>query len=229
MGDGRDGRTSDPGSRESDAGPARAPSQPPVPLEWAVASATHPNERESGDHCLVRSAPGGTLLAVVDGLGHGDEAAEAARLATTTMRALVGQPVADIVRQCHNALLGTRGAVATLVWLDWTSATLTWIGVGNVEGLLLRPTAAGQTRREAVMLRGGVIGYQLPPLAASVQRVVPGDTLVLATDGIRDDFSAGITAVHAPVQVLADEILARSGVGSDDALVLVARIMEEPW
>jgi len=52
--------------------------------------------------------------------------------------------------------------------------------------------------------------------------VAPGDLLIFATDGIREGFAEGLPTDATPQQ-LADQILARSGKGTDDALVLVAR------
>jgi phosphoserine phosphatase RsbX len=98
-----------------------------------------------------------------------------------------------------------------------TSGELTWLGVGNVEGTLVR--SGGGT--DSILLFGGVVGYTLPPLRPSITTVEAGDTLVLATDGIRSGFLQGLDTEVAP-QSLADRILADHGKQSDDALVLVA-------
>ena len=65
---------------------------------------------------------------------------------------------------------------------------------------------------------GAIEGY------ASEVSVAPGDTLVFATDGVRHEFTAEIS-ISEPPQRLADQILARFGKGTDDALVLVARYL----
>ena len=49
-----------------------------------------------------------------------------------------------------------------------------------------------------------------------------GDTVILATDGIRDGFADGLAVAGTP-QMMADAILAKHAKGNDDALVLVAR------
>jgi phosphoserine phosphatase RsbX len=73
---------------------------------------------------------------------------------------------------------------------------------------------------------GGVVGYQLPRLRPSEIPVAPGDTLILATDGVEHGFADGLDLLQPP-QELADGILAGHGRGSDDALVLVARYLGE--
>jgi negative regulator of sigma-B (phosphoserine phosphatase) len=96
--------------------------------------------------------------------------------------------------------------------------------VGNVEGLLLRADPAIAPAREVLLLRGGVVGYQLPHLAEAVLPVTPGDLLVLATDGVRAEFVADARPGERP-RLLADRLLRAYARGTDDALVLVAEIL----
>lgn len=73
------------------------------------------------------------------------------------------------------------------------------------------------------MSYGGVVGHHLPrvhPRAAVP--IEPGDTLVLATDGI-DPTKIGDVDRMASAQANADRIMADGRKGTDDALVLVAR------
>lgn len=191
-------------------------------LEWGVAVRALPTERKSGDVHVVRPFVGGGLVAVVDGLGHGEEAATAARLAAATLAHHAGDSVIALVRRCHEALARTRGAVMTLGAFNTADATLTWTGVGNVEGVLVRAAPDASNPRERVVLRGGVVGYELPLVRATVVPVLRGDMLVLATDGIRMDFVDWVN-VREPPQRLADHLLAEFGKDDDDALVLVAR------
>ena len=194
----------------------------PLAIEWASAGAALEGEVESGDVHVVAGFDGGVLVGVIDGLGHGPEAAEAAREAARVLEELAGEPLSTLVEQCHQALRKTRGAVMTLASFDERAATMTWIGVGNVEAILLRSGRADPSTREGVALRGGVVGYHLPTLRESSLPVSYGDTLVLATDGIRSGFVAGLAGQGTP-QEIADAILARYSRGSDDALVVVAR------
>ncbi len=193
-------------------------------IEWGVAARALPGQTVSGDLHLVKPFFKGVLLAVVDGLGHGDEATVAAQLAVTTLERNAEESILPLVNRCHEALRMTRGVVLTLASLRSGEGTLSWLGVGNVEGRLLRADPKTNPQSESVLLRGGVVGYQLPALRASVQPICPGDLLVLATDGIRAGFAQGL-ALGDPPQQIADGILARHLKGNDDALVLVARIM----
>ena len=55
--------------------------------------------------------------------------------------------------------------------------------------------------------------------------IMRGDTLILATDGIRSDFLGALLPQGDPPQALADHILARWSKQTDDALVLVVRYL----
>ena len=189
-------------------------------------------ERESGDVHVIAGFPHGVLVAVIDGLGHGTEAAVAANEAARILSAGAGGQLVDLVAECHEALRKTRGAALSVASFDARTSAMTWLGVGNVEGILLRADPAAAPSRENVPLRGGVVGYQLPALRPASLPVSRGDTLVLATDGIRSAFVAdlagrgGAAALRSSPQEVADSVLARHGRGSDDALVLVARWLE---
>lgn len=192
-------------------------------LDYGVAAQALPGQRVSGDQHVVKQFRGGALVAVIDGLGHGDEAAFAAAIAARTLEDHAEEPVIALIERCHAGLRRSRGAVMTLASLRDADGMMSWIGVGDVEGVLLRCNAAPDTRREFIIGRSGVVGQQLPPLRASAVRVHRGDLLVLATDGIRSSFAGTIVGTEPP-QPFAARILAQYAKTTDDALVLVARL-----
>jgi len=189
-------------------------------LHWAAASKALQGESVSGDTSVVAQYPGGILIAVVDALGHGPEAAFAAKVAATTLEHYAGTPVVPLARRCHDMLVKTRGVVAGIATVDLRSSTLTWISIGNVEGLLIR--AGGKGARVAVVQAGGVLGYKFPRIAADAAIPLgPGDRLIFTTDGVREEFMEGIPPDGPPTR-LADLLLDRFSKGTDDALVLAA-------
>jgi len=191
-------------------------------IDWAVATAALEGQDESGDLHVVHSFPGGALVAVIDGLGHGPEAAVAARHAAAVLDNHYEEPVVSLLERCHDTLRGTRGAVITLASFRTDGPTLSWAGVGNIEATLLRAEPGRRRPRESVMLVGGVPGHQLPSLRATEVEVSPGDTLVLSTDGIRPGYMDTV-GPEQPPQEIAERLLSDFGKGTDDALVLVAR------
>lgn len=192
-------------------------------LEWGWAGSALEAD-ESGDRHVVASLPHGALVAVIDGLGHGPEAAQAARLAAEILLADPTLPIKELIERCHEGLRGTRGAVMSLAALDAHASTLEWFGVGNVEGLLFHWDTDGRQSHQAIRARGGVLGFRLPPTATATVPILPGDCLVLASDGIRSDFTSEIPLTWEP-QAIADWLLQRHGLTSDDALAFVARYL----
>jgi serine phosphatase RsbU (regulator of sigma subunit) len=198
------------------------PCAPTSPLlEWGVATAVRSGEAVSGDAHLVCPFPGGALLAVVDGLGHGRDAAAAAAQAVQVLRAHARDSMLALVRRCHETLIGTRGVVMSVARFDAEEHTLAWLAVGNVRGALLRADPRAVPRTEALLARSGVVGLQLPILQASVTTVAPGDLVLFATDGVDPGFAEHV--VPARPQALAERLLEKHARRTDDALVLVGR------
>jgi serine/threonine protein phosphatase PrpC len=196
----------------------------PTLIDWGVAALALAGETASGDLHLVKPVGTAVLLAVVDGLGHGADAALAARAAVTALERHAGEPATQLPQRCHEVLLGKRGVVLSLALLDHAQRSMTWLGVGNVEGVLLRAHPETRPDRESLVTVPGIVGSELPRLRVTATPVSPGDTLILASDGVRSGFTDAIPR-DAPPQQLADQILARHSKGTDDALVLVARYL----
>jgi hypothetical protein len=185
-----------------------------------VAARPIAGEHVSGDrHVAVSSTR--LVVAVIDGLGHGPEAAHAAGRAAEIVETHPDERPDALLRRCHDALRNTRGAAMTVASIDPVVGEMTWLGVGNVQATVLQRRTR-DARREWVPLRGGVVGYLLPALRPGTVRLQRDDVLVLATDGVRPVFGEWPAPAEAP-QDVANRILADQSRGTDDALVLVAR------
>jgi serine/threonine protein phosphatase PrpC len=195
-------------------------------IDYAFAGSTHSGESESGDLHLVCEADAGVLVAVIDGLGHGSEAALAARTAVAALRRYIGEPLVSLVKRCHEEMKATRGAVLGMAWFGLKDNTISLIGVGNVAGVLLRADPNVKPHSENLVMRAGLVGYQLPPLYASVTQVSVNDILILTTDGIRSGFEEHISFRESPQQI-ASRVCSEYGKNTDDALILVARYLGE--
>jgi hypothetical protein len=196
-------------------------------IEWSVASRALPGQAVSGDLHAVVSSGNGAVVAVVDGLGHGDEATAAARAAVDVLERHPGEAVVALVQHCHQALLRTRGVVMTIVAFRTESDTVEAIGIGNVETMIFRADPQARPQRESVLLRGGVVGYQLPRLYASVLPIAAGDLVVFTTDGVREDFAELLNPAE-PLPQLVDRIINQKFRGTDDGLVLACKYLGKP-
>jgi len=190
------------------------------PFVWSASSQARQGETHSGDGCVVTSFAGGALVAVIDALGHGDQAAHAAEVAVRTLERHPHQSPAELIERCHADMRATRGAAISMASFDWRRQTMTWLGIGNVAGVLMRPDAGAGFHAVSLLVRGGVVGDRLPELQPFVVPLVADAMLIMTTDGVHGDFTEVLSATLEP-QHLARRILDGYARSDDDATVLV--------
>ncbi|HME76823.1 MAG TPA: SpoIIE family protein phosphatase [Mycobacterium sp.] len=194
------------------------------PIEWAAAARPLSSEEACGDYPVaVDVGPSAALFGVLDGLGHGGEAARAAQRAAEVLRDAPDKPLGVLVQLCHRALADTRGVAMTLARIEFEADLLSWTGIGNVTADLVVKSPGGVGIRSSARLAGGIVGYRIPDTVhTQTVSMRPGDLLVMTTDGIGGDFLADID-FSASAVAIADQTLRRYRKDNDDALVLAAR------
>jgi negative regulator of sigma-B (phosphoserine phosphatase) len=198
----------------------------PHELERGEAGLAHAGERRSGDLAVFAPSARGGLVAVIDGLGHGDAAADASEVAAEIIRAHADDEPQRLLERCHEKLRRTRGAVMTLAWFDLAERQMAWTGVGNVEARYIRAGDGADARHDSPVVLGGVVGYNLPQVRMATIALEPGDAVVIATDGVSADYSVSIEPGVA-AQELAERVLERHGKGNDDALAAAVRYLPD--
>ncbi len=206
---------------------ASRPARGVAPINVGVASFASGGQGESGDLYVAMCNSDHALIAAIDGIGHGKSAAAAARAAASILESSTGVPLISLIQQCHEVLRSTRGVVLSVASIDFHLGVLDWVGVGNVQGMLLRPPHSPLGGNKTLLLRPGVVGAQFAPLITATLPISAGDTLAFATDGVRGEFADDLFSHEAP-QRSADRILAKHCKGTDDALILVARFLGLP-
>jgi serine phosphatase RsbU (regulator of sigma subunit) len=189
------------------------------PVTVAVAARPYPGETVSGDAWQVDWHGSVCRIALVDGLGHGPQAATAAMAAVA---ALANEPAlnpVEAVHCCHDALKGGRGAALLIVSIDVSRGQLIGAGAGNVEARLCQD---GGVRH--LMTDRGIVGSVLPRLRPVEMALAPDWLLLMHTDGIKSRFDAQSQLEAAPDgDGLAQAILTGWARATDDATVLVAQ------
>ena len=179
----------------------------------------HPTETVSGDAWAAWEHAGRWRVGVVDGLGHGPSAAEAALAALDALARSLDESVTEALARCHSALSGTRGAAVSVAEIDLARGVLVYSGVGNVEARLWRVGDSGQSTRPIVYR--GVVGHTLPRLRA-FELALAGDwRLLIHTDGVSARVDTKELPGSAAPQALCDLIVARWGRQTDDATAVV--------
>jgi len=189
-------------------------------IRVAVAARPHPHETVNGDATAVQWNDGGACrIAVIDGLGHGRDAAYASARAVEVLDAHPELGPADALRRCHTALVGTRGAAMAVACLDPARGELTYAGVGNIEAHLWQ-----EGRRERPISYRGIVGAVLPTIRTFTLSLDADWTFIMHSDGVSARIDPAKLATQPPWQpeALAQAILARYSRASDDATVVVA-------
>lgn len=137
---------------------------------------------ECGDMGFGKSNGDTCFLALVDALGHGPVAHDIAVTAISCLEKNHDKPPAETITCLHRELKGTRGAVAAVCRVDARSGSLTYAGMGNICLRILG------SRRERLITREGILGYMIPTPRQAKIRLLPGDILLMTSDGIREHF-----------------------------------------
>ena len=189
--------------------------------KYAVICEPLEGQLECGDQYLVKEVADGILFAVVDGLGHGEEAAYAAKQATETIDKYAEEPIETLFKRCDEALHSTRGAAITMVKLN-EKYSLNYLSIGNVLGVCWNVDKNGMLTRQSLYSVGGIVGSRLPQFIQTKEiSVSPSDTLILATDGIKPAFEVEPARYDTPDKI-SQQIFDNYRNTKDDGLVLVA-------
>lgn len=177
-------------------------------------------EAVCGDSYLAMPGKTRSLYMVVDGLGHGAGATEAALEAVSTVSRVWEETPSEIIARSHDALKKTRGAAMSVVIVDHDRLFVTYAGVGNISAFL---TSGSGTR--SLVSQNGTLGAVIPRLLQDYTYPIDSNSiLVMFSDGLstKTAISAypGIQNRHPAV---AAGLLYRDfGRKRDDATVLVA-------
>jgi anti-sigma regulatory factor (Ser/Thr protein kinase) len=178
-------------------------------------------EQECGDGWATWSAGQLTSVFVCDGLGHGRDAAIAARAAVAAFRQHAERPAAQVISMVFDALRSTRGAAVAVAELDARDGRATYCGLGNIAGVIAAP---GQRARHLVS-HSGIAGHTRCRFQEFQYDWPDGSLLVMHTDGISGswdlDAYAGLS-VRQP-DIIAGVLYRDWNRGRDDATVVVTR------
>jgi anti-sigma regulatory factor (Ser/Thr protein kinase)/serine/threonine protein phosphatase PrpC len=150
-----------------------------APLDIAVVSEPMQGEVECGDGWGIRNMADGTLLMVVDGLGHGALASEAAREAERVLAEARKDSLTEILNDTHDALKKTRGAAYAIAKIEARKGLLTFVGVGNISASLV---SAGSSR--SMTSYNGTVGQRVSRFQEFTYPWKPDNIFVMHSDGL---------------------------------------------
>lgn len=193
---------------------------PTAAFSHGAVSIAAPGETQCGDAWSVVQQAGMAAIIVVDGLGHGPLAAEAAAAAVSVFDASPFNVPSQTLERAHGAMRATRGAAAAIVQLDLDREAVTFCGVGNISGRLV----SGVEDR-SLMSHHGTLGLEVRRMQ-DANYAWPGHAVVvLHSDGIvsRWDLRDAPGLLQCDPTVIAAWVLRDHVRGRDDACVVVVR------
>ncbi len=175
---------------------------------------------QCGDSGITLEQKGILLCAVIDGVGHGPNAAIAADTAKNYIEANAEAPLTEILQGVHEVLKSTQGAVACLCRIDLNSGQLSMAGIGNITCRIFRGLDS-----ERLLSRDGILGYMVSTPREHTRKLDNADLLLMHSDGVREHFELfeypGLLKGNAAS--VAARVVDTLGKNNDDASCLAVR------
>lgn len=186
-------------------------------LRYGAVNIAMAGEIDCGDAWHIASDANGTAVVVVDGLGHGTFAAEAARTCIGAFQSAPFDAPRDVLQRANRAMSRTRGGAAAVARLS--NGSLTYGGVGNITGYLV-----SAEKSQGLVSHNGTLGLHQRPAQQLEYQVEPGALLVMHSDGVsaRWDLKQRPELLRAHPAIIAAALYRDHGRdGRDDATVVV--------
>lgn len=187
-------------------------------MRFGIASRPASGMRVNGDAYFVKEWDGQTVVAVIDGLGHGAEASTVSEKTKEFLATNYSENPKQIILALH-AHLGnkSRGVAAELVRIDAEGHHLLFCGIGNTEVRIISEPPMHPASLD------GILGLNL---RKAMEFEYPYNSLkavVLHSDGISSRFDlSDYPSIYEQPQTVADTIMTRWGKEYDDATITIA-------
>ena len=150
-------------------------------LMVSSASRPHQSEQECGDQYGHWQCAGKAVLALADGLGHGPEAAHAAKLAIHTVGQHLSHSCEQLFELCNEALTSTRGVALSIVIVNTEQNQIEVASVGNIRTRLL-----GEVKDFHFGGARGIVGAGYRNLLPETATIRNNELIVMFSDGMEE-------------------------------------------
>ncbi len=177
---------------------------------------------ESGDLVYIDDNANFLFFALIDGLGHGIYAHEAAKIAVEYLEDQDNYDLKDLLNELHEKLRGSRGIVISLCLLDKITGDLSFSGIGNITTKII-----GKQNTHFLSL-DGIVGYHKPTPRIFRAKLNSGDIMLMYSDGIKEhfDFSRTPNIKYNQANVIADYLIDNYSKRNDDSSIICVRVIE---
>lgn len=174
----------------------------------------------NGDYYYIKKFKDRCIFAVIDGIGHGEEASSASKLASKIIADNTHKSIEHILMAVNKGLINTRGVVAGIVVIDTLKKEFEYAAVGNID---FRYILNGTTER--FVYSNGFLGrYSHCKIKVHRKIYEKNSVITMCTDGISNkwDYSSYLNIDLNNPALLCNLILKDFGKSIDDATILVS-------
>lgn len=173
-------------------------------------------ELASGDVALVARTRAGVISALIDGLGHGKSAAEAANACARCIEDHREIDLDEMFSLAHRTLRSGRGVVVAVARFDIDRREVELASIGNISTTVIHAIRGAGLSKVSPLTVPGVLGSAFRKVRVQKLPFADGDALLMYSDGVRSRFDPA--SLRAPsAQEVADEVISTYGKDSDDA------------
>lgn len=185
-------------------------------LRYGAISIALEGEIDCGDGWSIQQAPDGLSVFVVDGLGHGTFAAEAARAGIDAFCAHPAATPREVMTRANAAMSRTRGGAAACARI--AGERVSYAGVGNISAVIVSPE-----KSQGLVSHNGTLGIHKRPSQQFEYARAPGALLIMHSDGVsaRWELKTKPELLARHPAIVAATIYRDHGRGRDDATVVV--------
>lgn len=190
-------------------------------LRYGVSQHSLHDDPHCGDSWALALHDGDVSAMLVDGLGHGEDAEEAA---LSGRAAFVGQPFNTphlLMEDMHQAMRASRGGAVAIARFDARRDRLDFAGIGNISASLVTPE-----KTRGLTSHPGIVGAQYRKIQTFDYAPVNANLLILHSDGLQSRWNLrdypGLVQRHPAV--IATVLHRDFSRGRDDATVLVTAL-----
>ena len=189
-----------------------------VDLRFGVSQHSLHDDPACGDTWALALTEQGIAALVIDGLGHGEDAAQAARAGADVFEAA---PFADLqvtIGAMHQAMTGTRGGAVALARYERAQRRFSFAGIGNISASLIEGT-----RSQGLASHPGIVGGHYRKVHVFDYAEPSARWLILHSDGLQSRWNLNDYPglVHCHPAVIAAVLHRDFCRGRDDVTVLI--------
>jgi serine/threonine protein phosphatase PrpC len=179
-------------------------------------------ELVSGDDYLIQRLPDKLFLIVIDGLGHGPKAHEAA----TTIKSVFQEQIAKgnlnlmlMFDLAHKRAASTRGGVVAAALMDAARKRISFLGVGNISIKLV-----GNNGNDSPISTDGIVGYTMERKKFHELPYEKGQVLIMHSDGVSERYGSSLIKenIDLSMQALAQKVVEGYGRNERDDVTFLA-------